>query len=144
VYAAVGSLACWLGLAYAHSAYWEFWVWCAVFGLTVVTIWGTAYWLVAASTRHDNTAITFGVQNVVVYLFGAFATAAVFDAIRPGASGYTTQASWVYLLLGASAFVLAVAVIWLFLAPRMVRDQHALVRDSKEDDLLPETPPPGL
>ena len=125
--AAIGSLACWLGIAFAHTSYWEFWLWCAVFGVTVVTTWGAGFWLVAASTRDDNTAITFGMENVIVYLCNGFAAAAVFDAIRPGASGYTPEGSWVRLFIGVSVFVAVMAVIWAFLAPKTVRDQRLLV-----------------
>ena len=66
-------------------------------------------------------------ENVIVYLCNGFAAAAVFDAIRPGASGYTPEGSWVRLFIGVSVFVAVMAVIWAFLAPKTVRDQRLLV-----------------
>jgi hypothetical protein len=121
--AAASSLICWLGMAFAHSAYWEYWVWAGVFGLTVITAWGTGFWLIAASTNEDNTAISFGVEYVLFTLASAFATAIALDLISHGTSGYTSQGAWTRLFVGAAVVAVVAAVGWAALAPGKLRDQ---------------------
>jgi MFS family permease len=131
VMAYIASLGCFLGLAFGHDAYGLFFLWNFLYGATLMTIWGTGYYLVASSTRQDNTAITFGVTNIVLFLVSAFTTAILLNATAPNASGAAPESSYVVVYLGVAALMVILAIVQRVLAPRRVTDFHAIdVSDS--------------
>lgn len=130
--AAVGTF---LGFAFLHSEAWMFYLWCGLYGLTIMTCWNAGFALVAASGRQDNTATTFGVQSIIQFLGTAFSVAITLNVMSPGPSGFIPEGTYTGIYIGYAVVLAVLVLAWLFSAPSRVFDRHAVDTESMQNTL---------
>lgn len=115
-----------LGLAFAHDSVWISYVWVFLYAATLLSCWNTGFALVAAAGRQDNTAVTFGLQNITQFVGMSVTVAIVLNLMVPGADGFIPEDTFVSIYVAFAVILVALVVLWAVFAPARMGDRHAI------------------
>lgn len=116
-----------LGLAFFHGQLAVVPVWVFIFAVGVLACYVCGFALTTAAGRQDNIAITVGLQYAGGNIVASIAAAVVLGMLVPDTAGVLPEHVFTSGLAQGGIAMLGLGVLWLFLAPKRLVDNHAMV-----------------